>query len=92
MYKVMLVGKTGVGKTSTVAKLTGADVPLSHNETPGEYFSVGLHHYHTVRYWMSIMYFENSTNSEVAGVILKKREMYKTVCKLVWPSGKTLGC
>ncbi|XP_076451466.1 ciliogenesis and planar polarity effector 2-like [Babylonia areolata] len=34
-YKVMLVGKTGVGKTSTVAKLTGNDVPLSHNETPG---------------------------------------------------------
>ncbi|KAL8601904.1 hypothetical protein ACOMHN_020639 [Nucella lapillus] len=34
-YKVMLVGKTGVGKTSTVAKLTGNDVPLTHSETPG---------------------------------------------------------
>ncbi|KAK7093380.1 ciliogenesis and planar polarity effector 2-like [Littorina saxatilis] len=34
-YKVMLAGKTGVGKTSTVAKLTGTDVPLTHNETPG---------------------------------------------------------
>ena len=34
-YKVMLVGKSGVGKTSTVAKLTGSDVPLAHCETPG---------------------------------------------------------
>lgn len=34
-YKIFLVGKSGVGKTSTVARLTGAEVPQSHNETPG---------------------------------------------------------
>ncbi|KAK7481381.1 hypothetical protein BaRGS_00027337 [Batillaria attramentaria] len=34
-YKVMVVGKAGVGKTSTVARLTGSEVPLTHNETPG---------------------------------------------------------
>lgn len=34
-YKVMVVGKAGVGKTSTVCRLTGSEVPLVHNETPG---------------------------------------------------------
>lgn len=34
-YKVMVVGKAGVGKTSTVSRLAGSEVPLSHNETPG---------------------------------------------------------
>ncbi|PVD35461.1 hypothetical protein C0Q70_02424 [Pomacea canaliculata] len=34
-YKVLLVGKTGVGKTSTVASLTGGEVPQTYSETPG---------------------------------------------------------
>ncbi|XP_061196948.1 ciliogenesis and planar polarity effector 2-like [Saccostrea echinata] len=34
-YKILLVGKSGVGKTSTIAKLSGNDIPTSHSETPG---------------------------------------------------------
>lgn len=34
-YKVFLVGKSGVGKTSTVAKLSGNQIPISHSETAG---------------------------------------------------------
>ncbi|XP_070561893.1 ciliogenesis and planar polarity effector 2-like [Ptychodera flava] len=34
-YKIFLVGKAGVGKTATVAKLLGVEVPSSHSETPG---------------------------------------------------------
>lgn len=34
-YKIFLAGKTGVGKTATVAKLTGNDIPKSHAETAG---------------------------------------------------------
>ncbi|XP_064643123.1 ciliogenesis and planar polarity effector 2-like isoform X2 [Lineus longissimus] len=34
-YKILIYGKTGVGKTSTVAKLSGNDIPSSHCETPG---------------------------------------------------------
>ena len=34
-YKIFLVGKSGVGKTSTVAKLSGNQIPISHSETPG---------------------------------------------------------
>jgi len=34
-YKVFLVGKAAVGKTSTVARLSGRDVPLNHEETIG---------------------------------------------------------
>lgn len=36
-YKVMVVGKTGVGKTSTVARLAGTEIPQVHNETPGKF-------------------------------------------------------
>lgn len=35
-YKILLVGKSGVGKTSTIAKLSGNDIPNSHSETPGK--------------------------------------------------------
>ena len=35
-YKVFVSGKSGVGKTSTVAKLTGNEIPATHSETPGE--------------------------------------------------------
>ncbi|XP_071506371.1 ciliogenesis and planar polarity effector 2-like [Diadema antillarum] len=34
-YKLCLVGKTAVGKSSTVAKLSGQSVPMTHSETPG---------------------------------------------------------
>jgi flagellar biosynthesis GTPase FlhF len=34
-YKILLSGKTGVGKTCTVAKLTGHDIPKTHTETAG---------------------------------------------------------
>eukprot|EP00117_Sycon_ciliatum_P037769 scpid59623/ scgid28176/ REM2- and Rab-like small GTPase 1 len=34
-YKILLWGKAGVGKTSTVAKLCGLKVPPLHYETPG---------------------------------------------------------
>ena len=34
-YKIFLVGKSGVGKTSTVAKLSGNQIPISHSETAG---------------------------------------------------------
>jgi len=34
-YKVFLVGKAAVGKTSTVARLSGRDVPANHEETLG---------------------------------------------------------
>ncbi|XP_071805494.1 ciliogenesis and planar polarity effector 2-like [Asterias amurensis] len=39
-YKVILRGKAGVGKTSTIAKLVGLQVPTSHSETPGIVSSV----------------------------------------------------
>ncbi|PIK54881.1 putative REM2- and Rab-like small GTPase 1 [Apostichopus japonicus] len=39
-FKARLVGKSGVGKTSTVAKLTGQPAPRSHCETPGIVSSV----------------------------------------------------
>ena len=34
-YKLFVTGKAGVGKSSTIAKLTGQPVPTMHNETPG---------------------------------------------------------
>ncbi|XP_067944322.1 ciliogenesis and planar polarity effector 2-like [Watersipora subatra] len=34
-YKVILSGKSGTGKTSTVAKLSGQEVSKLHRETPG---------------------------------------------------------
>ena len=34
-YKLFVSGKAGVGKSSTIAKLTGHTVPMSHVETPG---------------------------------------------------------
>lgn len=34
-YKIFLVGKSGVGKTSTIAKLSGNTIPVSHSETAG---------------------------------------------------------
>lgn len=34
-YKIFVSGKSGVGKTSTVAKLTGHDISKSNIETPG---------------------------------------------------------
>lgn len=34
-YKIYVAGKTGVGKSCTVAKLTGHDIPKTHMETPG---------------------------------------------------------
>ncbi|XP_033127987.1 ciliogenesis and planar polarity effector 2-like [Anneissia japonica] len=39
-YKIFVSGKAGVGKTSTVAKLSGLAVPKSHIETPGLQTSV----------------------------------------------------
>ena len=33
--KLFLVGKAGVGKTSTVTRLSGRDVPTNHEETLG---------------------------------------------------------
>ncbi|KAL5015410.1 hypothetical protein ScPMuIL_009680 [Solemya velum] len=34
-YKLFVVGKGGVGKTSTIAKLAGNELPQTHCETPG---------------------------------------------------------
>ncbi|XP_052718129.1 ciliogenesis and planar polarity effector 2-like [Crassostrea angulata] len=34
-YKILLVGKSGIGKTSTIAKLSGNEIPATHSETPG---------------------------------------------------------
>ncbi|ESO85193.1 hypothetical protein LOTGIDRAFT_130892 [Lottia gigantea] len=34
-YKLFIVGKSSVGKTSTVCKLTGYPIPTLHSETPG---------------------------------------------------------
>ncbi|KAK6176966.1 hypothetical protein SNE40_015164 [Patella caerulea] len=34
-YKLFLVGKSSVGKTSTVCKLGGYSIPTTHSETPG---------------------------------------------------------
>lgn len=34
-YKILLVGKSGIGKTSTIAKLSGNEIPVTHSETPG---------------------------------------------------------
>ncbi|WAR14808.1 CPLN2-like protein, partial [Mya arenaria] len=34
-YKIFVAGKSGVGKSATVAKLTGHDIPKTHMETPG---------------------------------------------------------
>nr|XP_006820455.1 PREDICTED: REM2- and Rab-like small GTPase 1-like isoform X3 [Saccoglossus kowalevskii] len=39
-YKVFLCGKAGVGKTATVSKLMGVNVPPVHCETPGILTSV----------------------------------------------------
>lgn len=39
-YKIILTGKPGVGKTSTVAKLLGQEIPNFHVETPGIQTSV----------------------------------------------------
>lgn len=34
-YKLFVAGKSGVGKTATVSKLTGNELPKTHFETPG---------------------------------------------------------
>ncbi|XP_028393756.1 ciliogenesis and planar polarity effector 2-like [Dendronephthya gigantea] len=34
-FKLLLLGKSSVGKTSTVAKLAGKELPTMYNETPG---------------------------------------------------------
>ncbi|CAL1543248.1 unnamed protein product [Lymnaea stagnalis] len=34
-YKIAVVGKSGVGKTSTIARLSGHPVPSTHSETAG---------------------------------------------------------
>ena len=34
-YKLFIAGKSGVGKTATVTKLTGNELPKTHCETPG---------------------------------------------------------
>lgn len=34
-YKLFVAGKSGVGKTATVSKLTGNELPKTHCETPG---------------------------------------------------------
>lgn len=34
-YKIFLVGRSGVGKTCSVAKLAGNEVPQVHSESPG---------------------------------------------------------
>ena len=34
-YKLFVAGKSGVGKSATVSKLTGNELPKSHFETPG---------------------------------------------------------
>ncbi len=39
-YKIFVSGKTGVGKSSMVARLTANEVPATHNETPGLLYSV----------------------------------------------------
>ncbi|EDO36605.1 predicted protein, partial [Nematostella vectensis] len=39
-YKIFLSGKPGIGKTSTIAKLSGQEVPHMHIETPGIQTSV----------------------------------------------------
>jgi len=41
-YKIYVAGKLGVGKTATVAKLTGHDIPKTHMETPGIVFSISI--------------------------------------------------
>lgn len=37
-YKILLVGKSGIGKTSTIAKLSGNEIPATHSETPGNHY------------------------------------------------------
>ncbi|XP_031562255.1 ciliogenesis and planar polarity effector 2-like [Actinia tenebrosa] len=39
-YKILLSGKAGIGKTSTIAKLSGQEIPRTHIETPGIQTSV----------------------------------------------------
>lgn len=39
-YKIFLLGKSGVGKTSIVSKLVGRGVPVTHAETPGIQMSI----------------------------------------------------
>ncbi|XP_013397888.1 REM2- and Rab-like small GTPase 1 [Lingula anatina] len=34
-FKIFVCGKSGVGKTSTISKLSGNEVPSIHSETPG---------------------------------------------------------
>ena len=34
-YKVFVSGKSGVGKSATVANLCGGNIPQVHSETPG---------------------------------------------------------
>ena len=41
-YKILFIGKSGVGKTSTIAKLAGNQVPITHCETQGN-LRIGLH-------------------------------------------------
>lgn len=39
-YKLFFVGKSGVGKTSTVAKLSGNNLSSMHSETPGTLYFI----------------------------------------------------
>lgn len=41
-YKVLLSGKSGVGKTALAARLTGLDMPSMHYETTGTCFHGSL--------------------------------------------------
>ena len=51
-YKIFVSGRSGVGKTSTVAKLSANPVPQSHSETPGEFLNCNRSSF-PLLYWFS---------------------------------------
>ncbi|KAK7004495.1 REM2- and Rab-like small GTPase 1 [Biomphalaria glabrata] len=78
-YKIVVVGKSGVGKTSTIAKLSGHPIPSIHSETAGiqvtkMYWPVKIAHLNKV----VLMNLELWDTGEIA---LKKFDHISPACK-----------
>eukprot|EP00795_Rhopilema_esculentum_P006860 gene6860-12459_t len=80
-YKIFLLGKAGVGKTSLVSKLVGTAIPSYHKETPGIQMSVV--------YWPAKACKENA-DAVIYTFSLQNRTSWKDLEPLIDPKDSIL--